>query len=247
MPALGQTQFDDFPTGFLRPATGGMPADAWKRHAARHGQAAGLGAARRAAQPGAARPAVQGDGERAGDARARRQPAAHPVRAQGRQARGHGRGREPERDGARGRRLRRSGDRRHDGQRADDGGREGGRLRHRPRASDDRAVRQARARRLRRRDPGVGQRARRSGAGLARPFEDPPAGVRPELDPAADHARAGRQPDAAAGPRASRSPSAARAGRSSRRRGSATSTGRRFATAWRCRRRWRGGRSSSRR
>ena len=30
MPALAQTQFDDFPTGYLRPATGGMPADAWK-------------------------------------------------------------------------------------------------------------------------------------------------------------------------------------------------------------------------
>jgi hypothetical protein len=29
VPALAQAQFDDFPTGYLRPATGGMPADAW--------------------------------------------------------------------------------------------------------------------------------------------------------------------------------------------------------------------------
>jgi hypothetical protein len=29
VPALAQKQFDDFPTGYLRPATGGMPADAW--------------------------------------------------------------------------------------------------------------------------------------------------------------------------------------------------------------------------
>lgn len=30
VPASGQAQFDDFPTGYLTPATGGMPADAWK-------------------------------------------------------------------------------------------------------------------------------------------------------------------------------------------------------------------------
>ena len=29
VPAFGQTQFDDFPTGYLTPATGGMPPDAW--------------------------------------------------------------------------------------------------------------------------------------------------------------------------------------------------------------------------
>src|SRR4051812_49651657 len=29
VPAAAQTQFDDFPTGFLRPGTGGMPPDAW--------------------------------------------------------------------------------------------------------------------------------------------------------------------------------------------------------------------------
>jgi hypothetical protein len=29
VPALAQTQFDDFPTGFLKPGTGGMPPDAW--------------------------------------------------------------------------------------------------------------------------------------------------------------------------------------------------------------------------
>ncbi|MBN9086189.1 MAG: hypothetical protein J0J01_04700 [Reyranella sp.] len=29
VPAAAQAQFDDFPTGFLRPATGGMPPDAW--------------------------------------------------------------------------------------------------------------------------------------------------------------------------------------------------------------------------
>jgi hypothetical protein len=29
VPALAQTQFDDFPTGYLTPATGGMPSNAW--------------------------------------------------------------------------------------------------------------------------------------------------------------------------------------------------------------------------
>lgn len=29
VPAAAQTQFDDFPTGFLRPGTGGMPPEAW--------------------------------------------------------------------------------------------------------------------------------------------------------------------------------------------------------------------------
>ena len=29
LPVAAQTQFDDFPTGFLRPGTGGMPPDAW--------------------------------------------------------------------------------------------------------------------------------------------------------------------------------------------------------------------------
>jgi len=29
LPALAQPQFDDFPTGYLTPATGGMPANAW--------------------------------------------------------------------------------------------------------------------------------------------------------------------------------------------------------------------------
>lgn len=30
VPALAQTQFDDFPTGYLTPATGGMPSNAWQ-------------------------------------------------------------------------------------------------------------------------------------------------------------------------------------------------------------------------
>ena len=30
VPALAQTQFDDFPTGYLTPATGGMPPNAWE-------------------------------------------------------------------------------------------------------------------------------------------------------------------------------------------------------------------------
>src|SRR5581483_9839133 len=30
VPAPAQTQFDDFPTGYLTPATGGMPANAWE-------------------------------------------------------------------------------------------------------------------------------------------------------------------------------------------------------------------------
>ncbi len=94
-----------------------------ERHLARNGQAPGGGPARGAAQPGAARPAVQGDGEPARAARRRQQRPAQPVLAQGRAHGRDGRGREPERAGALGRRLQRSVGRRDRRQCADDGGR----------------------------------------------------------------------------------------------------------------------------
>src|SRR3981189_3499239 len=89
--------FDDKVTGFLTANIGGLPADARDGTALRR-QAARFGFAGCAAQPRVARPAVHGAGERAHAARARRQPAARPVRAQGRETGGGGRGGQPARN-----------------------------------------------------------------------------------------------------------------------------------------------------
>ena len=257
-PAVAQAaNFDDKPTGFLTATTGGMPADAWN--------GTSLATAKRlvSALPAAPRSRALRDLQfkvlvsELDAAGGRRQPAAQPVRAQGREAGGHGRRREPERDGAQRRRLCRSGDRHDGGQRPDDGGR----TRRAPAPSP--ATRSSPNRSAGRANAACGYAARRNSRGAA--AASVPAGqidgpammmprshARPACRPACCASRSRRSSapwspsSRCRSPPGSRSPSAARRWPSSRRRGWAISMSRRCATAPRCRRRSRGARAARR-